>query len=53
MADLKTPYEIFLEIGLTQAEAALRLSRPQSFVSNFGSGERRVDLIELQFPSKL
>jgi len=34
--------------GLTQAEAAKRLGRQQSFVSKCESGERRVDLIELR-----
>jgi transcriptional regulator with XRE-family HTH domain len=32
--------------GLTQVQVAKRLKRPQSFVSNCESGERRVDLIE-------
>lgn len=32
--------------GLTQGELALRLSRPQSFVSKFERGERRLDVIE-------
>jgi DNA-binding XRE family transcriptional regulator len=35
------------EVGLTQAELAARLGRPQSFVSKYESGERRLDLIEL------
>ena len=35
------------EAGLTQAEAAKRLRRPQSFVSKCESGERRVDVVEL------
>jgi transcriptional regulator with XRE-family HTH domain len=35
------------EVGLTQAELATRLGRPQSFVSKYESGERRLDLIEL------
>jgi transcriptional regulator with XRE-family HTH domain len=34
--------------GLTQAEVARLLSRPQSFVSKAESGERRVDFIELR-----
>ena len=33
--------------GLTQAEVATRLGRPQSYVSKCESGERRVDVIEL------
>ena len=33
--------------GLTQTELALRLKRPQSFVSKYETGERRLDVIEL------
>lgn len=33
--------------GLTQAELAQRLKRPQSFVSKYETGERRLDVIEL------
>lgn len=32
---------------LTQVEVATRLGRPQSYVSKSESGERRVDVIEL------
>ena len=35
-----------IDAGLTQVEVAKKLKRPQSFVSNCESGERRVDLIE-------
>lgn len=33
--------------GLTQAEVARLLGKPQSYVSRCESGERRVDVIEL------
>ena len=33
--------------GLTQEEVARRLRRPQSFVSKYEGGERRLDVIEL------
>ena len=33
--------------GLTQVEVADRLGKPQSFVSKYESGERRLDVIEL------
>ena len=35
------------DCGLTQAEVARRLGRPQSYVSKSESGERRVDVVEL------
>ena len=49
-------YRAFLErlrsareaAGLTQVEVAAQLDRPQSFVSKCESGERRVDVIELE-----
>jgi transcriptional regulator with XRE-family HTH domain len=33
--------------GLTQQGLAKRLRKPQSFVSNYESGQRRIDLLEL------
>jgi transcriptional regulator with XRE-family HTH domain len=37
-----------LEADLTQMDLATRLQKPQSFVSKYESGERRLDLVELQ-----
>lgn len=34
------------DAGLTQVELAVKLSRPQSFVSKFERGERRLDVVE-------
>lgn len=42
-----------LEAGLTQEEVAQHLGRPQSFVSKCESGERRVDVVELETFSQL
>ncbi len=36
-------------IGLTQADLAKRLYRPQSFVSKYESGERRLDVVEFVY----
>ena len=33
--------------GLSQAEVAARLKRPQSFVSKYEHGDRRLDVVEL------
>jgi ribosome-binding protein aMBF1 (putative translation factor) len=34
------------DAGISQAELAKRLDRPQSFVSKIESGERRIDVVE-------
>jgi transcriptional regulator with XRE-family HTH domain len=34
-------------LNLTQAELASKLSKPQSFVSKYESGERKIDAVEL------
>jgi transcriptional regulator with XRE-family HTH domain len=41
------------DAGLTQAQVARKLFKPQSFVSKFESGERRIDFVELQCLAKL
>lgn len=40
--------ELRLKSNLTQAQLALRLEVPQSFVSKYESGERRLDVLELR-----
>jgi len=40
--------EIRIETGLRQADLAQRLRQPQSFISKYESGERRLDLVELR-----
>lgn len=40
--------ELRREAGLTQVQVAARLDVPQSFVSKYESGERRLDVIELR-----
>lgn len=37
-----------LEAGMRQVDLADRLQRPQSYVSKYESGERRLDLLELR-----
>lgn len=39
---------IRLDAGLRQVDLAERLGQPQSFVSKYESGERRLDLLELR-----
>jgi transcriptional regulator with XRE-family HTH domain len=39
--------ELRLAAGLTQVQVAAELEVPQSFVSKYESGERRLDVIEL------
>ena len=37
-----------VDAGLRQVDLARRLGQPQSFVSKYESGERRLDLLELR-----
>lgn len=34
------------QLGMTQIDLAFRLGKPQSFVSSYESGQRRLDLAE-------
>ena len=40
--------QVRLDAGLGQRELAARLGRPQSFVSKYETGERRLDVLELR-----
>lgn len=40
--------QLRIDAGLTQVQVAERLGTPQSFVSKYESGERRLDVIELK-----
>ncbi len=42
-----------LEAGLTQTQAANKLGRPQSHISNVETGQQRVDVVELKRFAKL
>jgi transcriptional regulator with XRE-family HTH domain len=60
-AEYRRRYQLFLarlkqarvEAGLTQSDVARHLRRPQSFVSKAESGERRLDLVEVDELARL
>lgn len=41
-----------LERGINQADISIILNRPQSFVSKYENGERKIDLIDFVFICK-
>ncbi len=45
---LKLLREVREKAGLRQIDVANRLNQPQSFISKYESGERRLDLLELE-----
>jgi len=50
---LKLLKEARVAAGMTQVQVASALGRPQSFVAKCESGERRVDVVELEQFAKL
>lgn len=44
--------QIRLDANLRQVDLAKRLGQPQSFVSKYESGERRLDILELRLVCK-
>lgn len=40
--------QVRLEAGFRQVDLAERINQPQSFVSKYESGERRLDILELR-----
>lgn len=50
---LKRLKQARLDAGLTQAQVASKLRKPQSFVSKIEAGERRLDFVEVQGLAKL
>lgn len=47
LAVLKVLRQIREEAGLTQAELASKIEHPQSYVSKYENGERRLNIVDL------
>lgn len=48
LAFRETLKDIRQQAGLTQQELARRLDKPQSYISKYENGERRLDYLELR-----
>jgi len=45
---LKLLKQLRVDAGMTQRQPMVKLNRPQSYVSKYESGEKRLDILELK-----